>query len=198
MMRFQRNIPVAVTGLALICLAVTSLAQQPAGQQPAAPPRVQAHEVVLPVTVRDKHGALETNLDKGDFTLTDEGHPQTITSLTRETQSPFRIGLLVDTGKSVSGAMESERKAATKFVDLMLPAQGREGKDQAFLIHFDREVELLEDFTNSRDKLHHELEEMGPTRQSQNENQGPETAGENPRLKREPINAGTRHHRLAG
>ena len=50
--------------------------------------------------------------------------------------------------------------------------------DQAFLIHFDREVELLEDFTTSRDKLHRELDEMGPTRAAQNDSQGPETSGD--------------------
>jgi VWFA-related protein len=74
--------------------------------------------------------------------------------------------------------MDSERKAAGTFIDLMLPADPKAGVqgDQAFLIHFDREVELLEDFTNSRDKLHHELDGMGPTSQERN-NQGPETSG---------------------
>jgi len=72
----------------------------------------------------------------------------------------------------VSAALEEERKAAGKFVDQMLPADPRRGlhqgaarlreKTKAFLLHFDREVELLQDFTNSRDKLHHELDEMGP------------------------------------
>jgi VWFA-related protein len=86
---------------------------------------------------------------------------------------------LVDTSHSVESAMDSERKAAEKFVDLMLPADPKDAKagDQAFLIHFDREVELLEDFTNSRDKLHHELDEMGPTSGAHNDPQGPETSG---------------------
>jgi VWFA-related protein len=89
------------------------------------------------------------------------------------------LGLLVDTSQSVSGAMDNERKAAGKFVDQMLPAGPKAGAaaDQAFLIHFDREVELLEDFTTSRDKLHHELDDMGPTRGGSS-SQGPETTGE--------------------
>jgi VWFA-related protein len=76
--------------------------------------------------------------------------------------------------------MDSERKAAGKFVDLMLPEEPKGGaeKNEAFLIHFDHEVELLEDFTDSRDKLHHELDEMGPTKAEQNTNQGPETSGD--------------------
>ncbi len=137
-----------------------------------------SHEVALPVTVRDKKGVLVTNVQKTDFTLTDEGHPQTIKSLTHDAGVPMRVGLLVDTGRAVSGALESERKAANKFVDDVLPASQPEGRDQAFLIHFDREVELLQDFTSSPAKLHQEIEEMGPTRQSQHDNQGPETTGD--------------------
>ena len=141
--------------------------------------KVQSREVLLPVTVIDKHGALVTNLTAKDFTLTEDGRPQVIKSFTTQSNLPFMLGLLVDTSRSVSSAMDSERKAAEKFVDLMLPADPKAGVqgDQAFLIHFDREVELLEDFTNSRDKLHHELDAMGPTSQERT-SQGPETTGD--------------------
>jgi VWFA-related protein len=163
-------------------LGAAAAAQQaaPASDQPAATLKIQAREVVLPVTVRDKHGALVTNLQKADFTLTEDSRPQTIKSFTRESNLPFRLGLLVDTSRSVSGAMENERKAAAKFVDLMLPADPKAAtqKDEAFLLHFDHEVELLEDFTNSRDKLHHELDDMGPTSSARNSSQGPETTGD--------------------
>jgi VWFA-related protein len=163
------------------------MAQQASNSQPLAQPddkpvatlKVQAREVLLPVTVRDKHGALMSNLTAGDFTLSEDSRPQVIKSFTRESNLPFRLGLLVDTSRSVESAMDSERKAAEKFVDLMLPADPKDAKtgDQAFLLHFDREVELLEDFTNSRDKLHHELDEMGPTSGEHNDPQGPETSG---------------------
>jgi VWFA-related protein len=168
--------------IALACQPAASPAQQPASGRPAAALKVQAREVVLPVTVRDKHGALVASLKIKDFTLTEDGRPQTIKSFTRETSLPFRLGLLIDTSRSVSGGLENERKAAGKFVDAMLPEKPRPGPgsatDQAFLIHFDREVELLRDFTASRDKLHHELDEMGPTRAAQNESQGTESSGE--------------------
>jgi VWFA-related protein len=168
-----------VSLLALVCLTTASPAPQSA-DQPAAPLKVQAREVVLPVTVRDKHGALVTSLKIKDFTLTEDGRPQTIKSFTRETGLPYRLGLLVDTSRGVSGALESERKAAGKFVDAMLPEKPRpgSGSDQAFLIHFDREVELLRDFTTSRDKLHRELDDMGPTRAARNDSQGAESGGE--------------------
>ena len=136
-----------------------------ADQQPVTTLKVQAREVLLPVTVRDKKGEMVTNLTAADFTLTEDTRPQVIKSFTRESSLPFRVGLLVDTSRSVSSAMENERKAGGKFVDLMLPADPKSAKqsDQAFLIHFDQEVELLEDFTNSRDKLHHEIDAPLPT-----------------------------------
>ena len=169
-----------LTSLPLTGAAQTSAAQQPASDQSVATLKIQAREVVLPVTVRDKKGALVTSLKISDFALTEDSRPQTIKSFTRESNLPFRLGLLVDTSRSVSGAMEEERKAAGKFVDQMLPdpKAADAKKDEAFLIHFDREVELLEDFTNSRDKLHHELDDMGPSRAAQNDSQGPETTSD--------------------
>ena len=173
----------AVSVLVFFALRGSGDAQQPSPspstQQPMTTIKVQAREVLLPVLVLDKHNAIVTNLTAKDFTLTEDGRPQVIKSFTSQSNLPFRLGLLVDTSRSVSSAMESERKAAGKFVDLMLPADPKAGTpgDQAFLIHFDREVELLEDFTNSRDKLHHELDGMGPTSQERS-NQGPETNGD--------------------
>jgi VWFA-related protein len=174
---------IALSWLAFCILRPSGAAQQPSPspstEQPIANLKVQAREVLLPVVVEDKHGALVTNLTAKDFTLTEDGRPQVIKSFTSQSNLPFRLGLLVDTSRSVSSALDSERKAAGKFIDLMLPADPKTGVqgDQAFLIHFDREVELLEDFTNSRDKLHHELDGMGPTSQERN-NQGPETNGD--------------------
>jgi VWFA-related protein len=171
----------ALSALVVCCLPFVGQSQQaaPATDQPAATLKIQAREVVLPVTVRDKHGALVTSLNMSDFTLTEDGRPQIIKSFTRESNLPFRLGLLVDTSRSVSGALDNERKAAEKFVDQMLPADpGAAQKDEAFLIHFDREVELLQDFTNSRDKLHRELDDMGPTRAENSNQGGPETTGD--------------------
>ncbi len=189
-MRIRTTFLLALVGLSCSLLALRVCGQQAdAGGQSTESDKsvttlkMQVNEVVLPVTVRDKHGALVNDLQKGDFTLTDEGRPQTIKGFTRDPNLPFRIGLLVDTSRSVSGAMDAERKAAGGFVDLMLPEQpvaGKEGaeKNQAFLIHFDHEVELLEDFTSSRERLHQDLDAMGPSRASQNNSQGPETTGE--------------------
>src|ERR1035437_5543986 len=165
--------------LVLASLSMASSAQQPASSQPAPVLKVPAHEVVLPVTVRNKKGELVTSLKISDFTLTEDSHPQKIMSFTRETGLPFRLGLLVDTRRSMNGAMESESKAAGKFVDNLLPEKPNAKSDQIFLIHFDREVELLYDFTTSRDRLHHELDEMGPSRAAQNESRNSDSGGNN-------------------
>ncbi|MGB8262156.1 MAG: VWA domain-containing protein, partial [Terracidiphilus sp.] len=176
--RFSLSLPFALALAALPGLPLTSPAQQPAASQPVPQTKTGAREVVLPVTVRDKKGALAAGLDKSGFTLTEDGRPQTIRGFTRESAVPLRLGLLVDTGRGMTGAMEAERKAAGSFVDRMLPAEAKEGAaaDQAFLIHFDHMVELLRDFTSSREKLHHELEDMGPSHGSRDDRQGPETA----------------------
>ena len=161
-------------------LALAAQTQQAGADKPVATLKVQAREVLLPVTVRDKHGALAASLTAADFTLTEDGRPQVIKSFSRESDLPFRLGLLVDTSRSLASAMEDERKAAGKFVDLMLPADPKNAAkgEQAFLIHFDREVELLQDFTNSRDKLHGEIDRMGPTSTERNSSNGPETSGD--------------------
>jgi VWFA-related protein len=224
MMRIQTNPRLSFAIMALAWLSLASFAQQSSTQQaandqPVATLHVQAREVLLPVTVRDKHGALVTTLQKSDFSLTEDGRPQVIKSLMHQTDLPFNCGLLVDTSRSVSAAIENERKAADKFVDQILPdpkasadppsaghlgapmpasaavpspASGRSAvQDEAFLIHFDREVELLQDFTTSRDKLHREIDEMGPSSRSQNDSQGPETTGDDRDRQRGNARGGT-------
>ena len=104
-------------------------------------------------TVRDKHGKIVNNLSQNDFVLDEEGRPQAIRSFSRETDLPLTLGLLVDTSPSQRKALEQERSASGHFIDQVL----REDKDKAFLIHFDREVELLQDLTPSKQKLNSAL-----------------------------------------
>ena len=127
--------------------------------------KVQVNEVILPVTVRDKKGQIVPDLKQADFTLTEDGKPQTIKSFSHETNLPFRLGLLVDTSRSQENALPSERSATGKFIDQMLSQE----VDKAFLLHFDHEVELLQDFTAAKPKLHHELDDMSTSNYSGNE-----------------------------
>jgi len=139
--------------------AQSSPGGQPAAQQSTSggQPLPQASTLTATVnvvnvyaTVRDKHGAIIRDLAKDDFTLQDDGRSQTIRYFSRETDLPLTLGLLVDTSLSTRRVLPEEREASESFLDQML----RVGKDKAFIIHFDREVELLQDFTADRQKLH--------------------------------------------
>ena len=104
-------------------------------------------------TVRNKQGEIVHNLNKEDFVLMEDGRPQTVRYFSRETDLPLTLGLLVDTSMSQRRVLDEERSASYSFLDKVL----REDKDLAFVIHFDVEVELLQDFTSSRKKLESSL-----------------------------------------
>src|SRR5499427_2412002 len=117
---------------------------------------VKVNVVNVLATVRDKHGKIVNSLTKDDFTLTEDGRPQSIHYFSRETDLPLTLGLLVDTSLSQRRVLDQERSASSSFLDQML----RPEKDQAFLIHFDYEVELLQDLTSSREKLRSALDKL--------------------------------------
>jgi VWFA-related protein len=123
--------------------------QSPQGQQ--TPPTISVNVKVVNVlaTVRNKHGDMVRNLTKDDFVLEEDDRAQKIAYFSRESDLPLTLGLLVDTSMSQRRVLDQERSASSTFLDQVL----RVDKDKAFLIHFDREVELLQDLTSSRQKL---------------------------------------------
>ena len=100
-------------------------------------------------SVHDKDGKVIANLEKDDFSIEEDGRPEAIRYFARQSDLPLTLGLLVDTSGSESRNIEAERRASYKFFDQVM----REDKDKAFLIHFDREVELLQDLTASKTQL---------------------------------------------
>ena len=136
--------------------------QQPPAQQKepqlATSPKiaVEVKAVTVLATVRDKHGKLISDLTKDDFALTEDGRPQTINYFVRESDLPLRLGLLVDTSMSQRRVLDQERSASYSFLDHLL----RQDKDLAFVIHFDKEVELLQEFTPARPKLQAALQSL--------------------------------------
>jgi VWFA-related protein len=138
--------------------------QQPAQSQPElkrpqeGQPKiaVEVKTVSVLATVRDKHGKIISNLTKDDFQLDEDGRPQTINYFAHESDLPLRLGLLVDTSLSQRRVLDQERSASYSFLDKLL----RQDKDLAFVIHFDREVELLQDFTPSRPQLQAALQKL--------------------------------------
>jgi VWFA-related protein len=117
---------------------------------------VEVKTVSVLATVRDKHGKIISNLTKDDFQLDEDGRPQTINYFAHESDLPLRLGLLVDTSLSQRRVLDQERSASYSFLDKLL----RQDKDLAFVIHFDREVELLQDFTPSRPQLQAALQKL--------------------------------------
>jgi len=126
------------------------------GQSPDAKFSTDVNVVSVFATVHDTKGQIVRNLTKDDFTLTEDGRPQTIRYFSQESSLPLTLGLLVDTSMSQRRVLGKERDASYRFLDQVL----REDKDQAFLIHFDREVELLQDLTSSRKKLESALRDL--------------------------------------
>jgi VWFA-related protein len=140
--------------------------QQPPPPQTAPPATptltVNAQLVNLPVIVRDKNGALVQNLTKSDFALRVDGQPQTIRYFDKDNNLPLTLGLLVDISGSVRSALEDERSASEEFLDQMITAPPNRAPDQAFLIQFARQTDLLQDLTPSRPKLLAALNQIGP------------------------------------
>lgn len=135
----------------LLAFAVTTalLAQTPPQRsKPAgdAPPTIKVDVDLVNVlaSVRDKRGGLISNLEKSDFTILEDGKPQEIKYFTKESDLPLTIGLLVDVSASQRNLIDIERDAASQFFSQVLRK-----KDEAFLISFGEEAELLQDYTSS-------------------------------------------------
>jgi VWFA-related protein len=105
--------------------------------------------VSILATVRDQKGRIVHDLVQDEFTIHEDGRPQTIRYFSQQSDLPLTLGLLLDTSGSQTRVLDQERNASYEFFEHIL----REDKDNAFLIHFDREVELLQDLTSSRKDL---------------------------------------------
>ena len=137
----------------VVVLVLTPFGVPLRSQQPTFSSHVNVVEV--PATVRDKHKQIVRNLTKDDFILEEDGRPQTISYFSEDSNVPLTLGLLVDTSWSQVRVLEDERHASYIFLNQML-----HDKNLAFLIHFDHQVELLQDLTSDRQKLENGLDSM--------------------------------------
>ena len=115
-----------------------------------------ADEPVLTITKRvdevnvlfiatDRHGKFVRNLNQNDFAIFDDHKPvQSIINFRRETDLPIELGLLVDMSGSVQGRFGFEKEAATGFLQHII----RPGYDRAFVVGFNKESRLTQDFTD--------------------------------------------------
>lgn len=103
--------------------------------------------------VQTKQGEIVRDLGKEDFTLVENGRPQTIRYFSRESDLPLTLGLMVDTSGSQEKVLEAERAASFRFLDRVL----REAKDKVFIVQFDVGVYVRQKLTSSRRELEESL-----------------------------------------
>jgi VWFA-related protein len=106
--------------------------------------KLQVNLVDLFFTVKAKNGELVPHLNKSDCTVMEDKAPQTWKSFTAETDLPLTLGILLDTSGSQERVLPLEQQAGAQFLEQVLRK-----KDEAFLLSFDVNVDLLQDFTNS-------------------------------------------------
>ncbi|HVV47350.1 MAG TPA: VWA domain-containing protein [Bryobacteraceae bacterium] len=142
--------------LLMVVLAVPAFAQDEATFSSG----IQVVNVLA--TVRDRGEQFVRNLTKDDFSISEDGRPQTIRYFSAETNLPLTIGLLVDTSISQEKVLNAERGASFRFIDSVL----RENMDHVFLMDFDMNVKTMQHLTNSRADLQESLRLVNtPTRE---------------------------------
>ena len=105
--------------------------------------RVDEVDVLFIAT--DRHGKFVRNLNQSDFSIFDDHKPvQSILNFRRETDLPIELGLLMDVSGSVEGRFGFEKEAAIGFLQHII----RTGYDRAFVVGFNKETHLTQDFTD--------------------------------------------------
>jgi VWFA-related protein len=158
---FDANKTFAIWRVLLAMLGILLAATPPARSQQN-PPASQAPttlkvstEVVNVLTiVKDKKGHLIPDINKEDFELVEDNSPQDIRYFSKQVDTPLTLGILVDTSPSQQRVLPIEQEEAKAFI-----AQVIKPKDMAFVLHFDVEVELLQDFTGDKKMLSKAIDE---------------------------------------
>ncbi|HTR24824.1 MAG TPA: VWA domain-containing protein [Terriglobales bacterium] len=119
--------------------------------------RKRVDEVNVLFIATDRHGKFVRNLNQKDFAFTDDHKPvQSIIAFRPETDLPIELGLLMDVSGSVQGRFQFEKDAATGFLQHMI----RQGYDKAFVVGFNKESHLAQDFTDNLPALSAGIQRM--------------------------------------
>src|SRR5664279_4847970 len=155
--QFSHILPLSKSVSLLLILLLTGL-PLPAQQDDQSVTTIKKDVNVVNVlaSVRNKQGQIVSTLNQADFKLDVDGKPQTIRYFSRVTDTPLTLGLLVDTSLSQRRLLDQERTASYTFLKDML----NESRDKAAVVHFDFEIELLQDLTSSRPKLEAALQKI--------------------------------------
>ncbi|MGC2637047.1 MAG: VWA domain-containing protein [Acidobacteriaceae bacterium] len=111
-----------------------------------AAPLPRPHAVLLPLLVTDDSGRAVTSLTRKNFSVTEDGRPEAISSLSSD-DAPRSIGILLDLSGSMEKALPLERAAVLQFLHASNP------QDEFFLMGFSDHPQLLVDFTASTDTI---------------------------------------------
>jgi len=117
--------------------------------------KVNVNIVQIFFNVKDKKGALIPNLTKSDFDIAEDGKPQTIKYFTAESDLPLTLGILIDSSGSQMRVLDMEKQVGGDFLSTIL-----RDKDLAFVMNFDVNAELIQDFTSSVSKLKHSMNDV--------------------------------------
>jgi VWFA-related protein len=121
--------------------------QEEVYRDPSQTLKVDVNLVDIYFSARD-HNGFVAGLSKNECQLYEENKLQTIKNLTAEKNLPLTIGILLDTSGSQQHVLPLEQESGNRFLrEVITP------KDEAFLISFDVNVDLLADFTNSPREL---------------------------------------------
>ena len=116
--------------------------------EPVTTIRTDVNLVSLYFTVKDKSGLLIPHLTKDDCAVEEDKQPQKIKNFQAEANQPLTLGILLDTSGSQQNVLPLEQQFGSQFLSRVLKS-----KDEAFLISFDVDVDLLQDFTSSPRQL---------------------------------------------
>jgi len=130
-----------------------STASQEAPQQSGQTFKREVNLVDVLFTVLNRRNKLVPDLEQGDFKVFDEGKSQDIRYFSKQSDLPLRIGMLLDTSNSIRDRIKFEQDASVSFLFSVL----RRNKDEAFVMTFDDEPQVIQGFTSDTGALRDQI-----------------------------------------
>jgi len=153
---------IGLLGSALLLAQQQNPSNPPAAPAPAPQEPLQKSETKITTTVNlvdvlftvlDRRNKLVPTLEKQDFKVLDDNAAQDIRYFSRQSDLPLRIGMLLDTSNSIRDRIKFEQDAANNFLFSVL----RRGKDEAFVMTFDDEPQVVQAFTPDTGRLRDQI-----------------------------------------
>jgi VWFA-related protein len=146
MRSIKKVVTQCATLLVVWALAAPAMPQEPAPHGPVI--KSQVNLVNIFATVRDKNKRIVGDLKQEDFKITEDNQDQKIAFFSKEVTLPITLALLLDTSGSEQFMLGAIQEAGSSFLRRVL----RKG-DEAMVMSFDTDVDLLSDFTDDRAQL---------------------------------------------